>query len=108
MLKIKLKKMFCYVGAVLSLGSFWTLTSCSYLIGIKDNNTDISVQNIRDLLKKYKKENNKNFFLNEKQIDKLNDEAEKIISKHYDKWNITRKIFYGFKKNSLPIEEEKK
>ncbi|WP_033161054.1 hypothetical protein [[Mycoplasma] collis] len=95
MLKIKLKKLFCYIGAVLSLGNFWTLTSCSYLIGIKDNNTDESTQNIRDLLKKYKKENNKNFFLNEKQIDKLNDEAEKIISKHYNKWNITNKGFYG-------------
>ncbi|WP_033161462.1 hypothetical protein [[Mycoplasma] collis] len=62
MLKIKLKKMFCYVGAILSLGSFWTLTSCSYLIRIEDNNIDTSAQNIDDLLKKYKKEYDKNFF----------------------------------------------
>ncbi|WP_033161032.1 hypothetical protein [[Mycoplasma] collis] len=62
MLKIKLKKIFCYVVFILSLASISSLTSCSYLIGIKDNNIDESIQNIRNLLKKYKKENNKNFF----------------------------------------------
>ncbi|WP_033161055.1 hypothetical protein [[Mycoplasma] collis] len=101
MLKIKLKKMFCYAGAILSLGALWSLTSCSYIVkkisNFPSENKILypSDRNLNELLEKYKKENNKNFFLNEKQIKELNRKARKIISKHYEIWDITNEKLYG-------------
>ncbi|WP_156933553.1 hypothetical protein [[Mycoplasma] collis] len=67
-----------------------------------------SDRNLKELLEKYKKENNKNFFLNEKQIKELNRKAREIISKHYDIWDITNEKLYGPKYYLLTNEIKNK